>query len=91
VTKKIGLLESKEGLLNMFEQGETEKLTISIGLENKEDMFQDCSVISTRYFLGNITGTLGVVGPTRMHYAKVISLVDFMGDALTKMFANKWS
>jgi len=91
VTKKIGLLESKESIFNKFEQGETEKLTISIGQENKEDMFRDCSVISTRYFLGNITGTLGVVGPTRMQYAKVISLVDFMGNALTEMFANKWS
>lgn len=91
MAKKIGLLESKESLFYKFEQDEAKKLTVSIGQENEEDMFQDCSVISTRYFLGNITGTLGVVGPTRMQYAKVISLVDFMGDALTKMFANQRS
>ncbi len=87
--KILEIFESKQCILNYFDEISEEKIKISIGEENKEDFFQGCSIISVRYHIGNITGTLGVVGPTRMHYPKIISLVDYMGKILThKLYAN---
>lgn len=92
LTKILQLLDSKQIILHLFdEKDQDDKISITIGEENKEELFRNCSVITTRYHIGNVTGTLGVVGPTRMHYAKIISLVDYMGKALTQMLSAQIS
>lgn len=91
VARILDLLESGESLWRKFDQGSNDKIYIRIGSENEEDLFHNYSVVATQYHIGNVTGALGVVGPTRMRYARVISLVDFVGDALTKTLGDKLS
>ncbi len=91
VARVLDLIEGRESLWQKFDQGADDKLYIRIGSENEEDLFHNYSVVATRYHIGNVTGALGVVGPTRMRYAKVISLVDYVGDALTKALGDKLS
>ncbi len=57
---------------------------IVIGTENKSPYMQECSVISTTYFIGNQrAGYLGVVGPTRMHYKSAMASVKLMAHNLS--------
>lgn len=91
IAKMLELIESKQIILHLFDKNEEDKISISIGEENKEDLFKNCSIITTSYHIGNITGSLGVVGPTRMQYAKIVSLVDYMGKALTQMLSAQMS
>lgn len=70
--KMLDKLLSKE---DSFEKNNI-KISISIGRENLIKDIQDCSVLSANYNLGNQTlGTIGVIGPTRMQYSKIISLL----------------
>lgn len=40
---------------------------------------KDCSLVTTTYRVGNtVIGTIGVIGPTRMDYSKVLAAVNFM-------------
>ena len=81
----LHLLESKNIVIQLFDQQETlSELTIAIGEENREELIKYCSVITASYHVGSISGTLGVLGPTRMRYAKVVALVDFMAKVLTQ-------
>jgi heat-inducible transcriptional repressor len=92
LSKILELIESKQIILHLFdEKDEEDKISISIGEENREELFRNCSIITTSYHIGNLTGTLGVVGPTRMHYAKIISLVDYMGKAVSQMLSVQMS
>jgi len=82
--KIMELIDRKDSLKDNLDCEESVRLSVKIGCENRGDLFRECSVVSTRYYMGNVSGSLGVVGPTRMHYAKIIPLVGFMGEVLTQ-------
>jgi heat-inducible transcriptional repressor len=64
-----------------------EGVIITIGAENKEDLMQDCSLITATYHInGKFVGKLGVIGPTRMKYDKVTSVIEYITDNLSKSF-----
>lgn len=50
-------------------------ISISIGAEHPDPAFAQFTVISAEYRVGSLAGVIGVIGPTRMPYEKVISLV----------------
>ncbi|MFQ5707252.1 MAG: heat-inducible transcriptional repressor HrcA [bacterium] len=92
LTKIIELLESKQIILHLFNKNENDnKISISIGEENKEELFKNCSIIATSYHIGDVAGTLGVVGPTRMEYGKIVPLVDYVARALTQLLTVQMS
>ncbi|QDP40659.1 heat-inducible transcriptional repressor HrcA [Radiobacillus deserti] len=67
-----------------------EGIHISIGQENKLDAMQDCSLITATYSLGEQQiGTIALLGPTRMEYSRVISLLNVLSGKLTKTF-HSW-
>jgi heat-inducible transcriptional repressor len=64
-----------------------EGVIITIGAENKEDLMQDCSLITATYHInGKLVGKLGVIGPTRMKYDKVTSVIEYLTDNLSRSF-----
>ncbi len=76
----LGILEQEELLCELL-SGESRDagVTVRIGGEIKDYDIKDYSVVAAPYTLsGRKIGTVGVLGPTRMDYAKVISVVDFM-------------
>ncbi len=86
LSNMLNLLESKQIVIHLFEQNESQgELTIAIGEENRDELIKYCSLITTSYHIGSVTGTLGVIGPTRMRYPKVVALVDFMAKVLTEV------
>ena len=51
-------------------------LTITIGSENKDPSLSEFTLVTASYRWGDLTGVVGVLGPTRMPYEKVIGLVE---------------
>ncbi len=61
-------------------------IQIRIGTENPIKALQNLSVVSSTYQLGeNSVGVLGILGPKRMEYAKMIALVDYASEMVNKL------
>ena len=62
---------------------------ILIGPENVSDALKDTSVVMASYDIGEgMRGVIGVVGPTRMDYAKVTARLNYFAESLSKMFGK---
>ena len=61
---------------------------VLVGPENISDELKDTSVVMTKFDIGDgMHGMIGVVGPTRMDYAKVTARLSYFAESLSKMFA----
>ncbi|HET6569315.1 MAG TPA: heat-inducible transcriptional repressor HrcA [Rhodothermales bacterium] len=59
------------------------RAVISIGSENSDEKADKCSLVTARYKMGDSVGTIGVLGPMRMDYARAVSLVEAMAAVLS--------
>lgn len=79
VRNLLGILEEEKVLKDLLQGGEDSGLKVTIGSENKFTGIQDCSMVQATYRLnGQVVGTMAVLGPTRMEYGKVISVMDYL-------------
>ncbi len=66
------------------------KLQVRIGHENDVEPLQDCSVISASYSVAGVpVGNIGVIGPTRMNYGRVMQILDYVANALSKVITDR--
>jgi len=90
----LGLVNNEESLKNLLDQGSIHgKLSVKIGQENFIECAKECSIITATYsYNGSTLGTIGVIGPTRIHYAKVItvldSIVNVINNNISKIYDN---
>ena len=62
---------------------------VLVGPENVAEDLKDTSVVMTKFDIGDgLQGMIGVVGPTRMDYAKVTARLSYFAESLSKMFAK---
>lgn len=82
--------EEKSKVVKILDQClDQEGLTIIIGSENVVRELQGLSLVTAPYWCGeHLLGTLGVFGPTRMEYSKIIPLVDFTARLVSKTLAE---
>ncbi|RUT30179.1 heat-inducible transcriptional repressor HrcA [Arsenicitalea aurantiaca] len=85
-------LESKEGLIELL--GDTESaqgVRIFIGSENKLFSLSGSSVILSPYKDANqkVVGVLGVIGPTRLNYARIVPVVDYTANVISAMIGRR--
>ncbi|QSO52634.1 heat-inducible transcription repressor HrcA [Alicyclobacillus curvatus] len=67
-------------------------IQVRIGLENNNPTLQDCTVISAAYTAaGQPVGSIGIIGPTRMNYGRVIQILDLVSQALTDTMTERLS
>ena len=86
----LALLESKDTLRKLVARGGGMEVTIRIGPENEAPEMKDCSIVTAQYRVGDhATGTLGIIGPTRMNYNRVVPVLEFMGHAVTELLSNR--
>jgi heat-inducible transcriptional repressor len=86
----IELIEDKDIIIHILEKsGENEQVYISIGSENENEKLNEYSFISKKYQLGEFSGTLGIVGPKRMEYSKVIAIVDYIAKMISEILKNE--
>jgi heat-inducible transcriptional repressor len=83
--------EQKSLLVRLLEKSITASgIQIFIGSENEVNEMEACSVITAPYTMGkHPIGTLGVIGPTRMDYDRVIPIVDFTAKMVSKILEDK--
>ena len=83
-------LEGKEEIARLLEGARAGRgCKIFIGAENKLFSLSGSSVIAAPYAGpgGRVVGVIGVIGPTRLNYARVVPMVDFTAQALTRLMA----
>jgi heat-inducible transcriptional repressor len=84
-------LETKRGLVDLLGRAElAEGVRLFIGSENKLFSLSGSSTIITPYrdSAGRILGVIGVIGPTRLNYARIIPMVDYTAKVVSKMLAG---
>jgi heat-inducible transcriptional repressor len=74
------------GLLNRYL--ETAGLTVVIGSEHAQADLHPFSVVASTFSDGERTGTVGIIGPTRMHYHRAIAVVDGVSHAVSKIIEH---
>ena len=87
VRSLIDDLENKQSVAELLDQArEADATRIFIGSENRLFALSGSSVIAAPYRdrEGRVVGVLGVIGPTRLNYARVVPMVDFTARSLGK-------
>lgn len=86
----LAMIDRQEALSNIFDRavGE-ESVHILIGEEIGQEFLEYCGVVFSPFGSGKRNaGVIGVIGPSRMHFDRVIPTVRYFGDLLTEMSRN---
>ena len=88
--RAFDLFEQKTQLMRLLDtSSKAEGVRIYIGGESHVVPIEDLSVVSAPYEVdGRIVGTLAVIGPTRMHYDKMIQIVDITSKLVTNALSH---
>jgi heat-inducible transcriptional repressor len=82
----IQLTERRELLATVLGEREPgDRPHITIGTEHGQPEFEDLTIVTANYSVGSLQGTVGVIGPTRMPYDKVVSIVDWTSGLLSRL------
>lgn len=91
----LHILDEKELMCNLLNMRKSNNgLNIQIGTENELEEIKDCSIIAATYSIGDsVLGSIGVIGPTRMEYPRVISSMNYIrnkiNDELAKLIGGR--
>ncbi len=86
----IELIENHDMIVHLLEkhEGTDKNFVITIGSENKETGTQDYSVVTATYNIEGVTGRVGLIGPKRMNYSKLVPLVDHVAKTIARMLTS---
>lgn len=85
----LDLLEETPTLIKLFTSA-SEGIQVRIGTENSVEAINHCSLITATYTIdGQSLGTIGILGPTRMEYGKVINLLNHFSNNMTEAL-RRW-
>jgi heat-inducible transcriptional repressor len=84
-------IEEKHLTIKLLDRiSDAEGVQVFIGSENILSEIQDLSMVASLYHDGyQALGTIGIIGPTRMDYDKVIPIVDIMAKTLTQILSER--
>ncbi|WP_019154575.1 heat-inducible transcriptional repressor HrcA [Robertmurraya massiliosenegalensis] len=93
VKNLLTMIEHEEDMYDILRRNPT-GIHVKIGKENGNSAMDDCSLITATYSMGTEQlGTIAILGPTRMEYSRVISLLKFfsndLSSVLTKLYQSK--
>ncbi|MBW7997828.1 MAG: heat-inducible transcription repressor HrcA [Candidatus Glassbacteria bacterium] len=82
----IDLTDRKKLLLEMMKRrAGNEGISISIGSENDVSELAGFTIVTDTYKMGGMRGIIGVIGPTRMSYSRIISVVEYSSRLLSQV------
>jgi len=85
----LSMLEQEEVIQDLLSEAVSRGLLVVIGSENRYAEMQLCSVIAACYRVGGRpAGAVGIIGPTRMPYEKVIPTVQFLAESLGEVLTR---
>jgi heat-inducible transcriptional repressor len=83
------LIEQRSLLRSVIPSLTSQGVQVIIGKENRAETLRDYSVVISQYGLpGETVGTIGVIGPTRMPYARTIATVSYLSQVLSALVAK---
>ena len=88
IRKLFSVLETKEALKSLLDlTGSAQGVQIYVGAENELFSLAGCSVVIAPYANSQqqIVGAVGVVGPTRIDYARIIPMVDYTAEVIGRI------
>ena len=78
-------IEAKERVLGVVsEMLENQGVNVALGGEVDDPALRRCALVASRYGDGSAGGAIGVIGPSRMDYGRVIGLVDYVAQAMSE-------
>ncbi|AZV44452.1 heat-inducible transcriptional repressor HrcA [Peribacillus asahii] len=84
----MSMIEQEQGFYELIKQNPA-GINVKIGRENQISALEDCSLITATYSIGaDQVGTLAILGPTRMEYSRVISLLSTFSTDLTALLTK---
>ena len=79
----INLIDQKEIMADLLNTGFANDINVYIGDENENEKLKDFSIVTFRHrYKNKDLGTIGIIGPTRMDYSKVISVMKYINKKL---------
>ena len=88
----IELIENKDIIIHILDEKKLpfeDDVSITIGQEIREEKLSDYSMITKEYKIGDMHGTLGIMGPKRMDYSKIVAAVVYIAEQLTQEFTKQ--
>ena len=82
----LRMIEDKEGIVDIMKEGDSDKVNVVIGENNDKIVDQSAFIFRKLVVDGKVIGAIGVFGPSRMDYSKVVSTVEYLSDQITKSF-----
>ena len=84
------MINNKDIIVHVLEKNEARpnETRVTIGEEHGDDKLRNYSVVTSSYSIGDITGCMGLIGPTRMAYARLIPLVDYVAKTISEMYSS---
>jgi len=84
----LEILEDREIVMHLLSQHVHEDLRVAIGSENEIERVADYGLVTAGYVIGSLPGTLGIIGPRRMPYNRLVSLVRYTADLINRRFRD---
>lgn len=88
----IELIEDKDVIIHIMDkssESKKEEVYISIGSELVDKKLHEYSFVSKEYKFGETSGTLGIIGPKRMEYSRIVAIVDYLAKVLSEHFKSR--
>lgn len=85
----LNVLDAKDLVANVLNTGVADNINIYIGEETEREELKNFSIVTFNHLLeGKDIGTIGIIGPTRMDYSKVISVMKYISKKINDDFKN---
>lgn len=83
----IELAEDKNFVVHIFQNANLrdDEVSITIGSENDDEKLKNYSLMCASYKLGGIQGNIGIIGPKRMNYSKMVSLIQYTSKLISEL------
>ena len=85
----MNVLDEKELMLDILDSGVAKDINVYIGDENDKEELKDFSIVTFKHKVGDKDlGTIGIIGPKRMDYSKVISTMEYLSRQISVLFGG---
>ena len=86
----FSLFEQEALLSRLLENSsDAEQVVVNIGRENKLQDIHECTLVTATYSIQDkMLGTMGILGPTRMEYCRVIGIINYLVDYLNLILST---
>jgi len=81
----FNIIDDSNSLIKLFHR-DLKETKIVIGRENEDERLHELTVISTNYTRGKDVGTMGIIGPMRMPYSRILSLISHVSNKMSEQF-----